>query len=418
MLGTGSVSAQDGSSSGVLTDQQGNGPTESEVAEPTVSGALGVGVFDAQPAAEMDLSADLSGRHYAIGFGARLRWLWDGGFRDKDWDERSEWANLLRYLTYVRNSDNEVRATFALGQLGGVQLGHGSVIDGYSTAIHLDHRRLGAELRVETQSYGLEGVIEAVVAPRVSGLRGYWYRSVGRARLDIGAATIVDWSAPAGELATGSMARERDILPIAVIDGQARIDTDDRRFSGAVYSDLVALATSAVGLHFGTWLGADIDQVRLRLRGELQVGSDRYVAAWMGPLYERDRQVFRAMESQLSTARNGGLGGVGGVLEATAGHPAVGEMALSYRRRPGLGHSGWMRVSAPYFRDIQGALWVAAEMARPDPAWVVASEVRALLPRQLFVSAELARLYRGDGVELERAWIASIALGTTYSPRP
>lgn len=405
--------------------------------EPWVSGALGAGVFDGQPSAAVDVSLDLAGPRYAMGFGARLRWMREEGLRGRDWDEISEWASLLRYLTHQRES-GDVRASFALGQLGGVRLGHGSVLDGYASGVHVDHRRLGAQLRVEGSRFGVEGLVDDVVSPRIVGARVHGYHWVDRIRLDTGVTGVVDFVAPALEPAGDPDADE--LIGFAVLDGSVRAYSRDRRVSGGIYLDLVAggapgvAGTAMAGFHAGAIAEATVGQTAVGLRGELQVGSDGYIGNWFGPLYERDRVGFRAMQSQLEVARAGGLGGSGGAVDAQIAHPRLGDLHAAYRWRPGLGGLLRARVGAPYFRDVQGALWSAVERTglsngttaggpgAPDAVaerhnWVVAGEMRVRLPRRLFATAELSRLYRDDaGGALPPVWTALIGIGTRVAP--
>ena len=404
--------------------------------EPWVSGIVGAGVFDDRLSAAIDVALDLAGPRYAIGFGARLRWMREEGFRDSEWDEISEWASLLRYLTYQRAS-HDVQASFALGQLGGARLGHGSVLDGYASGVHLDHRRLGAQLRVEGVRFGVESLVDDVVSPRIAGTRVHGYHRVDRLRIDIGISGIADFFAPGGM--TGAdpepdPGETEHTMALAVLDGSIGVFDRDRRVSGQLYLDIVAggapgLAGSGVaGFHAGAMGQATIARTTVGLRGELQVGSDRYIGNWFGPLYERDRVRFRAMDSQLDVARAGGLGGSGGAVDATVLHPRVGDLRASYRWRPGLGELFQARVAAPYIRDVQGALWSAVERTATGPGpggepdlrsgnWVVAGEMRVRLPRRLFATAELSRLYRdGDGGSIPPVWTAMIGIGTRVAP--
>jgi len=414
--------------------------------EPWASGAVGAGVFAGELSAAVDLSLDLAGPRYAIGFGARLRWMRAEGFRDSEWDEISEWASLLRYLTYERES-GEVRASFALGQLGGVVLGHGSVIDGYAAGIHVDHRRLGAGFRLEGSRLGVESLIDDLVSPRIVGARAYGYRWVDRVRLDAGLTGVADLVAPGvmPDGADGGAGGEpgQETVGFAVLDGSVRAYSADRRVSGGLYLDLVAggapgvSRTAAAGFHTGATGEAMIAGARVTLRSELQVGSDRYIGNWFGPLYERGRSHFQGSRSQLEVARAGGLGGPGGAVDAAIVHPRLGELQAAYRWRPGLGGLLHGRLGMPYLREIQGALWGAVESTGPragesgaisepiiDPImggdrhnWIVAGEMRVRLPRQLFATAELSRLYRDDdGGGLPSVWTAMIGIGTRRAP--
>ncbi|MEM9489194.1 MAG: hypothetical protein AAGC55_08615 [Myxococcota bacterium] len=402
----------------------------------STSGALGAGLFGSEMGATLDLGIDFGGADYTMGFGARMRWLADSGFRRQDWDERSEWAGLLRYLTYSRSTAT-TRAALALGQLGGARLGNGAVIGGYSSALDVDHRRLGAELRIEGQRYGGEGVIDDLVAPRIAGLRGFVAGDRPIGRWQLGASLSGDLAAPTA--ANGSPApvpmpgpipdvdptgdQTREVVPIAALDGAYRVRGQDGRVSGALHGDLVAVATLAVGAHLGLSAAAELAGAQVAASGEFRLGSDRYIANWFGPLYERDRRSLAGMSSQLEVARAGGLAGLGSAFELAISHPRIGEAQLSYAHQPGLGELLSARIVAPYWRAVQGALWTAGRRSSTgaDTAtWAMAAELRAPLRHRLYISAELARLYHrpGDAQGMTALWLATIAIGAAWQPDP
>ncbi len=116
-------------------------------------------MFGADPAATIDLGFDVDGHGAALGMGGRLRWLAGDGVRGEDWDELSEWVGIVRYFTWITHPQldgadptrppppDELRGALAIGRLGGVVLGHGSVIDGFTTGLDVDHGQVGAQVR-------------------------------------------------------------------------------------------------------------------------------------------------------------------------------------------------------------------------------------------------------------------------------
>jgi len=133
-------------------------------------------MFGPVPSTTVDVAIDLTGEHYAVGVGARLRLLVGEGLRDEDWDEISELARIIRYAIYRLDSDEDdglIRLSVAVGELGGATLGEGILIDDYATGDDVDHGRLGAQLRFERQGHGVEGLVDDVIAPRIEGARAY-----------------------------------------------------------------------------------------------------------------------------------------------------------------------------------------------------------------------------------------------------
>lgn len=413
-------------------------PGQAMAQELRASGAAGAGVFGTRAAAAADLGIEVTGSDYAMSLGARLRWVSADGLRTEDWDEPSEWAALLRYLIYQRppgqrppgdhgDHGDAIAVSAAAGALGNADLGHGALIRGYTTGLDLDHRRVGAQVRVAGARWQLEGLVDDLVAPRVAGVHVAWQRAGTRHALEAGLSVAADLSAPE------HMGADAIVLPMAALESRARVHTADQRLAGAVHADLAAIGTVAGGLHLGASFEALLAGARVSARAELQLGMDGYVGGWVGPLYERDRgSRDQGIEprTQLDMARAGGLGHVGSAFAAAAHHPALGELDLSYARRPGLPDLAVARVAAPHFRQVQGALWAAVEHGgrggnsdamAAAPARVLALELRAALPRDMFVTVEAARLYRSQALAegeqgLTPWWLATASLGAVLSP--
>jgi hypothetical protein len=401
--------------------------------EASASGSLGAGMFGSSAAASAELGVDVAGERYALGIGGRLRWVADEGVRTRDWDELSEWAALVRYLVYTRapadpRSDDGVRVAAAMGQLGGVTLGHGALIQGFGTGLDVDHRRLGAQLRLAHGALGFEGLIDDVIAPRVAGIRGSWQHQAQQRVFAAGVSAAADFSAPRAVMtADMPVTIEHVFVPMLAVDGSVGLQRGDgaRRVAGALHAELAAISTVAAGLHVGLALDATLGRVRLWGGGGASVGTDGYVPGWVGPLYERDRvQLGEApgAGSQLDRATAGGLGHAGSRIAAGGRHELLGEIELAYAQRPGLPDLATARVVAPHFRDVQGALWGAVETG--GQARVVALELRARLPHGLFVTAEAARLYRAADEMADSPgalapwWLATLALGVAMDLGP
>lgn len=386
----------------------------------SASGAIGAGAFDGNATVSLDVGVDVAGERYAMGLGGRLNWLLSGGFRSADWDERSEWANIVRYLTYARDHDNAA-VTLAIGQLGGVSLGDGALIDNYSAGLNLDHRHQGIHVGVQASRFAVEAVLDDLIAPRIAGVRGEFRVPRATRTLSLGASTVADFQAPEHD-DTGVM--EDTTVPMLAAHGRIALNTPDRRISGAVYADAVFISTIASGLHIGLSGESMVSEsTTVSLRGELRVGSDSYIPGWIGPLYEIQRRVMRThddsmagFDSQLDIARAGELGGLGGLIASRLRMPTIGDFAVHYARRSGLPDQLATRVTMPYFRNIQSAVWAAVEFGDDAEAWILASELRARLPQlhpRLFASAEVSRLYVDRDPSLEPIWTITVTFGAT-----
>jgi hypothetical protein len=380
----------------------------------TASGSVGAGVFAGQAASTAEVGVDAAGRGYAVGLGAGARFLAEDGFRGQEWDEASEWVRVVRYALLRRGDapgdggePGEAWLAAAVGELGGVTLGHGSLIDGFAGGLDVDHGRVGVQASAGRGDLVAELVVDDVIAPRIAGARVAMRRG-GRAVLGVSAAG--DRTAPsmeAGEEAIGGLAIDGEVG--AVTDGGAR---------GALHADVVHLLGLGVGVHLGARGLIDLgESMRVGGGAELRAGSDHYLPGWIGPLYERDRRQLGdddAMTGQLDGARAGGLGGIG-----IAGHVAVEvpdrvDVSLGYAGRPGLADLVTARVAAPHRAGAQAALWAAAEVdGGAAEAMALAFELRVRLPGRWFVRGDAARLYReGDDGVLAPIWLGQVALGS------
>jgi len=347
------------------------------------SAALGVGVFGDQLATSLDVGIDFEHGALALGIGGRVRWLTGEGVRSEDWDDRSEVATALRYLSYARAPQGRwPGVALAAGALSDVALGHGSVIDGYTAGLDVDHRSTGAQTRIEGGRYALEGLIDDVVAPRVLAARGRI--ALGRFGVAVTAAGDVD----AG-------------VPVLAVD--AELPT---RYA-TPYVDVVSIPMAGGGAGLHTGVATDIDGVGARWLGrvEARAGTDGYVPGWMGPLYEVERRTRLASDRMNSTA------GVGGLAELGVEVHELGRVTASYARRAGLSDQMTLRLLAPYFRGVQLGLWAATDLDRAGER-AFAAEIRAQLPRGLFAVADAARLYREVDGELAPLWTATVAFGS------
>ncbi|HUH03995.1 MAG TPA: hypothetical protein VML75_18490, partial [Kofleriaceae bacterium] len=145
-------------------------PATARGQDASASGSLGVGMFGSDPATTIDVGLDAAGEGYAIGLGARLRYLAGSGVRTEDWDQASEVARLIRYLQLAR--DGEVQVSVAVGELAGLTLGNGVMVDGYSAGLDVDHGHLGVSSRLRWSRYAAEVFADDVIAPRIVGARG------------------------------------------------------------------------------------------------------------------------------------------------------------------------------------------------------------------------------------------------------
>lgn len=396
-----------------LPDSDARAEPPAEGDSPDVSGraALGAGVIARDPASLLDLGLDVAGTSYAVGVGGRIHYMASGGIRTEDWDDLSEIFGFVRYALYETSAASDpLSFAAAAGELGDVRQGHGSVMGGYASGLSLNRGRFGAQVRAAYDEAFAEAMIDDLAGPRIVGLRAAAPMAPDVA---IGVSFAADARAPAagGEAAVG----------LAAIDGELRGSAGDGRYRGRLYLDLASAAGLGAGLHAGAGGSARLGEGGLRAgaRAELRLSSGGYVPGWFGPLYERDRQVIapgpEGGASQLDLARRGALGGASGLGELRLEWPGAASGSLSYASRPALADHWLLRVEAPHFQRLQGALWAAfAPGSEPGRGGALAAELRVLLPAPFQASVDVARLYRErPGGAPEPVWtgIASVGAG-------
>ncbi len=377
------------------------------------SGSLGAGIFGPQAVTSAEVGIDLSGSGFALGVGGRARFLAQDGFRGADWDELSEQARVIRYGTaaWTDGDPDGTALSAALGELGGVSLGHASIIDGYASGLDVDHGHLGAQARAQSGAVSGELVLDDLVAPRIGGMR---VAAEAADDLFLAASVAGDRTAPTMEDPDG------EVVAAAALDGELRAASDDDRVRAALYGDAVAIAGLAAGLHAGASGSAVLaGDVRFGARAELRAGTRHYLPGWIGPLYEIERREMRdasgAMESgQLDAADTGGLAGIGAAGALTVDAPEVASGEIGYTARRGVADVITARALAPFHDRVQAGLWTAAAVRGGVEALALAAEARVRLPDRMFLRADAARLVReGDAGLLRPVWLVELAVGAS-----
>lgn len=346
-----------------------------------LAGALGVGAFGARPQSTFDLGVDLARGELAVGLGARLRLVAGEGAREEEWDEPSELVRILRHASYRGE-----RVAVAVGPLAGVTLGHGAVVAGHTTGLHLDHGRSGAHLKADLGPVRAEGVVDDLVAPALVAVRAAW--------------------TPRSSLSVGVLALAADVAGVA-LDAEWH-----PRAWGALTFDAVLLDGVGSGLHFGGVLAHR--GATLALEG--RAGSDGYLPGWISPLWELERVEFGLEQGMAGVGQRdaAGAGRFGG-LSARAQAAVTGtrlEAALAWEGRPGAPDLFTARLALPAWHDAQAAAWASGFVERGELVGAFAAELRVRLPSRLFVVAELGRLYRaGMDASLAPVVTAGVAVG-------
>lgn len=155
-----------------------------------------------------------------------------GRLRTQDWDERSDWGRLLRFLD-VRQERWRLHA----GELRAATLGHGSIVRRYYNTLNYDTWHSGVSAQLDLGRAGAEALVDDVLAPGLVGVRAFARPDPGQ-RLTLAFTVAGDLRAPlapAGEQVRGYVGgdlqwqalrrAEWELAPYLDVAGQVRPGT-------------------------------------------------------------------------------------------------------------------------------------------------------------------------------------------------
>ncbi|MDJ0764768.1 MAG: hypothetical protein QNJ97_17440 [Myxococcota bacterium] len=216
-----------------------------------------------------------------------------GVLREQDWDEPSDFMKIPRSVTMRHEWDNAA-LDFRFGELSGVGIGHGTLVDAYFNSIDMDHYKGGAILRTEWLGNGLECLIENIITPKILVGRAFlaplrWFSDQWWARrLEIGFTLGADIKAPYRVLNRSDAA-----IPVVAGDLSYRI-IDTAAFVLMPYAALAAM-DGDMGFHGGLSSRITLSksqQLSLHLRGEYRRVTSDYHPAFFNPFYDYNRLFF------------------------------------------------------------------------------------------------------------------------------
>jgi hypothetical protein len=168
-------------------------------------------IFYAAIKPQINYNTEVLDRPFNMSFGIpfRLQLLdsrsdrrWDdaGTIRAKDWDEVSDWAQILRYITW---GGKEKHLYLDINQFKANSIGHGTLMKRYNQNLNFNTKRVSAQFDAFMDYGGLETYINDITGPNVMGAlvflkplsfidrENYMLRS-----FSIGFSTVFDIDAP------------------------------------------------------------------------------------------------------------------------------------------------------------------------------------------------------------------------------
>jgi hypothetical protein len=330
--------------------------------------------------------------------------------RIPDWDERSEWIQLLRRL---RIGGPERMVQVEAGALEGVTLGRGHLLTGYFNRIAEDYHPTGARLMVTSGRFGGEAVVSDLLAPRIFGLAtrmsfGEPFHFEFSALHDFG---LGGGDAPSLTLAhldaDAVLVRTPMVRLIAYAGLGARLLVPDPA-AGALLG--LSLEGTAAGLVIGG-----------RLEGRKTGGSFRH--GMVSLAYEMSRFAGSSLSGEaLADERLPDAWSLAAELQA--------ESTLGLARLYGLASVEAFNFGRTDLRIHVSASLLAgfvtvnavAEALKVDavPRWYAAGECRVRLMPALYGMVQAGTSFRraADGQGLERSFTALLGMGVDFSFTP
>ena len=410
-----------------------------EVAADVGFGSLGSDLYST-----FQLGVDLREGHFSVGLSAALRvkvfdrgGVGSLGIRHRDWDEPSDFAHIVRYMSY-RKQVGPVHLGLMIGELATASLGHRTILDQYLSLSDLDHPHSGAWIRVRHRYGSLDFLTGNFVDPHLLAGRIEVYPVPRLRRLVIGVTGLADFKAPASV--------RKDDQGDALVDHANHLLVD-RDHVGLVGLDVaytwrlghVELTPYVdgnwqVGLGGGLHLGgtARLDEGRwsFALTGEYHLAVDGYRPGYVDLFY--DVQRFQLALGHGMARRIGSLdpklavqseiAGLahGGRFVAKVSYGGSCQMEVGYD----IGHSVagdlvWMNLDVPYGRRFVFGVLAARTGLLSSKDWKGADgtlagvETRIRLFRYMYVLGQLRYLYVLDG-RYQGVLLANVAVGGSW----
>lgn len=133
-----------------------------------IGGAAGYTWIDGKPYYSIHLFPEISFAKFGIGFDLNLDFDYNGKIRSENFDETSDYLSLIRYVRYGQKKDPFYAR---LGALDFATIGHGSIMYLYNNTPSFDSRKIGMELDIDFDLYGVESVYSTFAESGIIGLR-------------------------------------------------------------------------------------------------------------------------------------------------------------------------------------------------------------------------------------------------------
>lgn len=385
---------------------------EASVPKSTIGGNVGMTFIDGEAFYLVSVTPDLALGKFGMGLDLNVRFNTKGKVKPGEFTP----AKMIRYFRYGSKGDDFYGR---VGLLDYARLGNGFILGNYRNTASFDLRRIGFELDLGAENFGLETVLSDVGEPSVLGFRGHVrplqftpVRSVPIVRnLEFGATYAIDLHPDADLTSSTPGIVERDLaddgggMSIIGLDLGLPIFATSWVKTG-IYFDYAKIVDYGSGAAVG--LGFKFEPfglMKLDLNLERRFLGDQFLPRYFNGQYERTRYTplsdstarTRAQELRYAKAVQGNYGEVN--LNILGGLLITGQ----YYSPVGVKNAGefFARVEPGF--DIPGGITLDAGMDRRRIG-------------KLFVLDDNTNLFANIGYKLNRFTRVTMMYQYTYAP--
>lgn len=329
--------------------------------------------------------------------------------RCEDWDDRGEWTRVLRHW---RLADSEGEWSVQAGELSGVSLGHGSLVQRYVNGLRMDRYRTGASGHWRGERVAAEALWGDVVSPHTGAAR----LAVQPGRLTgLGALTLAAQGAwdVGMERATRSGKADRSRMRLG-LDAEVGLWQQGSQ-KLAWYADWAVAFAGGGGLHTGLlWHSAAKRATHVQLQAEARLLRGAYRPALLDATWEIDRLDGGGRPLGVSGFWSGAM------ASADVAVPGVVRVVgqVDWGQHNGVGVLAWLTTEAwrgLALRLHAGQRWVqrGAQVGDLDRLYL-ATQARFAVSGPWFASATVARRWLDLVGGTAPVWEARLSAGAEW----
>ncbi|MBU1100468.1 MAG: hypothetical protein KKA84_08705 [Bacteroidetes bacterium] len=390
--------------------------------EGLLGGGMGVTWIDGAPHYAVHIFPDFSFGNWGFGLDLNLEFTAEGKLRTENFNEFSDYLNIIRYLRYGQKGDPLYAR---LGSLDYATLGHGSIMYMYNNSPSWDTKKAGLEFDVDFNTFGFESVYGNFAQAGVMGLRGYLrplqlteLRDIPiLGNLEVGATIVSDFDKYSG-VSAGIYNQGSQTFESTVDDGSVtEIGLDlglpvvrSKLFDFDVYFDYAKIINFGSGATAGMMMRfKGLGLVDLTTKFERRFNGDNYIPSYFNSFYEIERFHFDS-NTNLVTSKIQQLEAANGI-----GNGWYGEL---FARVLGL-----FNVIGSYQRldnDPQSGILHMYTMIAPDAMPIVVragyDKIRIQDEGDLFKLDDRSYLYAELGYKANSYILVSMVYQWTFTP--